>query len=148
MPTTPQKRTAPARTFTLDEANATLPLVRLVAEDIVETHHELVELKSKYAAQREKDSPSQDELPPVDSDLYKMDETLMVKMLKMQSFVREIEEIGGTVGRLEEGEVDFPSILEGRKVYLCWKLGESRISYWHDLEDSTTRKPLPAAPVA
>ncbi len=144
MPSTPQKRTAPARTFTVDEANATLPLVRLVAEDIIETNHELVELKSKYASEREKDTLAPDELPPVDSALYKLDETLMVKMLKLQSFVREIEEIGGSVGRYEEGEVDFPSILDGRKVYLCWKRGEDRICYWHDLEDSTTRKPLPA----
>ena len=35
---------------------------------------------------------------------------------------------------LDRGLVDFPAILEGREVYLCWERGEDEIAWWHDLE--------------
>jgi hypothetical protein len=39
--------------------------------------------------------------------------------------------------------VDFPSLRRGEKVYLCWKLGEERIGYWHGIEEGFAgRKPL------
>jgi hypothetical protein len=43
----------------------------------------------------------------------------------------------------ETGLVDFPSERDGRPVYLCWRLGEERVSHWHDLESGfAQRKPL------
>ena len=44
---------------------------------------------------------------------------------------------------LEMGLVDFPSLRGGQEIYLCWKLGEERIQYWHGLtEGYAGRKPL------
>jgi hypothetical protein len=34
----------------------------------------------------------------------------------------------------EQGLIDFRSIREGREVYLCWKLGEERVSHWHEID--------------
>ena len=43
----------------------------------------------------------------------------------------------------EIGLVDFPSEREGSKVYLCWKLGEPAVAFWHPLETGiSSRKPL------
>ena len=53
-------------------------------------------------------------------------------------FYREIEkllELGVIVKELEQGIVDFYSIYEGREIFLCWKLGEREIEFWHELED-------------
>lgn len=57
----------------------------------------------------------------------------------------EIDEIGVQVKDLEKGLLDFPCILDGKTVLLCWKLGEKEIGYWHTSEDGFAgRKPLDA----
>jgi hypothetical protein len=55
----------------------------------------------------------------------------------------EIDSIGVQVKDLEEGVLDFPSVMDGKPVLLCWKLGEPAIAYWHtEEEDFAGRKPL------
>lgn len=49
--------------------------------------------------------------------------------------VNQIQQTGCVVKDLDVGLVDFPSLLGGEEVYLCWKLGETRIEYWHGLEE-------------
>jgi hypothetical protein len=57
--------------------------------------------------------------------------------------VAEIEEIGVQIKDLEQGLLDFPCVLDGKMVLLCWKLGEKEIGYWHAPEDGFEgRKPL------
>jgi len=57
--------------------------------------------------------------------------------------VEEIQKTGCVVKDLEMGLVDFPSQRGGEEVYLCWKLGEARIGYWHGIEEGFAgRKPL------
>lgn len=57
----------------------------------------------------------------------------------------EIESIGVQVKDLEQGLLDFPSVVEGKAVLLCWKLGEPTIAHWHTEEEGFAgRKPLDA----
>ncbi len=57
----------------------------------------------------------------------------------------EIEAIGVQVQDLEEGLLDFPCVMDGKTVMLCWKLGEDSITHWHEPEDGFAgRKPLDA----
>ncbi len=46
-----------------------------------------------------------------------------------------IHELGVIVKDLEMGLCDFPYLMEGRVVYLCWRLGEETIEWWHELDD-------------
>ena len=55
----------------------------------------------------------------------------------------EIEEIGVQLKDLEQGLLDFPCVVDGKTVLLCWKLGEKEIGYWHSPDDGFAgRKPL------
>jgi hypothetical protein len=55
----------------------------------------------------------------------------------------EIDSIGVQVKDLQEGLLDFPSVMDGKPVLLCWKLGEPTIAYWHTEEEGFAgRKPL------
>ena len=57
----------------------------------------------------------------------------------------ELDEIGVQVKDLEKGLLDFPSVMDGKTVLLCWKLGEKEIGFWHSVEDGFAgRKPLDA----
>lgn len=55
----------------------------------------------------------------------------------------EMEAIGVQVKDLDKGLLDFPCLIDGRTVLLCWKLGEKEIGFWHSIEDGFAgRKPL------
>ena len=57
--------------------------------------------------------------------------------------VAEIDSIGVQVNDLEEGLLDFPYVMDGKTVLLCWKLGEPAITHWHTEEEGFAgRKPL------
>jgi hypothetical protein len=57
----------------------------------------------------------------------------------------EMEAIGVQVKDLDKGLLDFPCLIDGRTVLLCWKLGEKEIGFWHSVEDGFAgRKPLDA----
>jgi len=62
---------------------------------------------------------------------------------RLGEVIERIQEIGCLVKDLDEGLVDFPSLLEGEEIYLCWKLGEKRIGFWHGIDEGFAgRKPL------
>ena len=62
---------------------------------------------------------------------------------QLQAAINRIHETGCIVKDLDEGLVDFPTLRKGEEVYLCWKLGEERIGYWHSLEEGFAgRKPI------
>ena len=64
-------------------------------------------------------------------------------VLKYNNFMRKIDEMGCEVKGIREGLVDFPSIREGKEVYLCWRMPEKEILFWHDLNTGFAgRKPI------
>lgn len=52
----------------------------------------------------------------------------------MQDAVRRIDTWGITLRDIGSGLVDFPALANGRPIWLCWKLGERDIAWWHELE--------------
>ncbi len=78
---------------------------------------------------------------------------LVIERSQLQLMVRSINEclqrtvaLGALPKGLDPALVDFPYRLDGREVYLCWKLGEKKISHYHDLAGGFAgRKKLPSA---
>ncbi len=68
-------------------------------------------------------------------------------MAQITESIAEIQRTGCLVKDLEQGLVDFPCVIEGREAFLCWKLGEKRISWWHGIEEGFAgRKPIDNSP--
>jgi hypothetical protein len=61
---------------------------------------------------------------------------------QLKESVSKVAETGCLIKDLEEGLVDFPSIVKGEEVYLCWKLGEERIEYWHRVHEGFAGRKL------
>ena len=55
--------------------------------------------------------------------------------LELQSAANELDAMEVIVRDLDRGLVDFPSLRDGREVYLCWEEGEDEIAYWHELDE-------------
>ena len=61
----------------------------------------------------------------------------------LRDVIGQIEASGCVVKDLDIGLVDFPALLGDEEVYLCWKLGEDSIDYWHRVEEGFAgRKPV------
>lgn len=105
--------------FTPEEANRTLPLVKKIVQDILE-----------YTSQLKIIS---------DSTIGELDGNREAQGLisSIKSFMRELEEIGCHYKdwNFSVGLVDFPAIINGNEVYLCWKSDEEQIIYYHGIND-------------
>jgi len=64
-------------------------------------------------------------------------------LARMEAAVRQIDAWGITLRDIATGLVDFPALASGRPIWLCWKLGEDDIAWWHELETGLAgRRPL------
>jgi len=62
---------------------------------------------------------------------------------RIKEQIERIQELGCLVKDLNMGLVDFPTLFRGEEVYLCWKLGESGIQFWHGVSEGFRgRKPI------
>jgi len=62
---------------------------------------------------------------------------------RLKAAMEKLQEYGCVVKDLDIGLVDFPTLFRGREVYLCWRLGETGIHYWHGTDEGFAgRKPI------
>jgi hypothetical protein len=129
--------------FSIEQANAMLPLVRAITEDLTSLAREVAERRQRMAlltAGRELESHD-----PYMGELAAVEDELKRDTIRLQGYVKELEELGVEPKGAVDGLVDFPAILEGRPVYLCWKLGEAEVLYWHEIDAGFVgRQPLTA----
>jgi hypothetical protein len=63
--------------------------------------------------------------------------------LEVRRLLGSIQELGIVIRDIDRGLIDFPAVLDGEEVYLCWQLDEDGIAWWHDLESGFDgRQPL------
>jgi hypothetical protein len=117
------------RLFTVEQANNLIPqLIPL-----------LVTLRSNRAAALSVQQ-SLDELTPAmrgnGSGLraVELEQELSDLVMRIAAGVREVARLGVVIKDLDHGLVDFPSRRDGRIVYLCWRLGEEQVAYWHETD--------------
>lgn len=61
----------------------------------------------------------------------------------LRTAIEQVQAIGCVVKDLDIGLIDFPTLFRGEEVYLCWKLGEADIEFWHGVEEGFRgRKPI------
>jgi hypothetical protein len=128
--------------FTLEEANKALPLVRMIVGDIVRQYRVVEDLQQRLSmVSRERRRPSNDFYA---EELAQSQAELEAEEAKLRSYIDELRRLGVEF-KGPDGLCDFYSVMDGREVFLCWRLGESEVLYWHDLDAGFPgRQPLPA----
>ncbi len=111
-----------SRYFTVKEANALIPeltilleRVRLIKSEVISNIAELQAVVNKART----------------NGGYGKGTTYISKIARFYDYLNRIEEVGCF---LKLGIVDFPSIRDGKEVYLCWRLGEERVGLWHGVD--------------
>lgn len=124
------------RYFTLQEANALIPWVheKLTAGSQAK-HFMLAYMKKQRKKGMFKNFPYPDNAP-VPPDYYKA-----LKIL--YNNLNDVSNAGIIIRDMDTGLIDFPCLVDGRTVLLCWRFGEEKIHYWHE-EDTgfAGRQPL------
>ena len=131
---------AATKTFTVEQANRMLPLVRRIVRDIVEAHRAWSKAVQSYetaATWTRADSPSS-QLSSLEADVKRL-------AVEIEGYLGELRELGVDFKGFEQGLVDFPGERDGRPICLCWKLDEDDVMYWHETSDGYAgRQPLQA----
>lgn len=114
------------RYFTVEEANACIPQLvdeisqlRAIRNLLVALHAEITPLLEVVSSNGgSKHTPQ-----------------LLKETARFEEILERIAARGCLLKSLDPGLVDFPHIREGREVYLCWRINENKIRYWHEIED-------------
>ena len=126
------------RLFTVHEANGLLPELRPLVQRIL-GHLESLREESEAVVRAERLSPSSPEL----MKSLQRNEAIARLIHEVKCLVDEINAYGCVCKGIEEGLVDFPCLLGGEIVFLCWRFGEESVVHWHKIEDGFAgRKPL------
>jgi hypothetical protein len=123
--------------FTVEQANATLPLVRRIVQDIVTQYRiwneKLNEIDLVAASGRAADAEIANRLANEAQAIAR----------DIESFRRELADLGIQIKDPGIGLIDFPSTMGNRQVFLCWRLGEPDVGFWHELNAGYAgRQPL------
>lgn len=134
------------RYFNRHEAEELLPEIRRALAKVREQKRALDSLDQEFAQAAARIMVLGGSVPPYQELVRKKGERDH-SVSQVEEAVNHIQETGCVVKDLDAGLVDFPALRNGQEVYLCWKLGEERIRYWHGLEEGFAgRKPLEGKP--
>lgn len=120
----------PPKLFTVESANACLPLVRAIAADIVSLAGDLEERRQRLESltkgrNAQAGDPYAEELAHVRQELARDSQRLL-------EYERELADLGVIVQSSAEGLIDFPAVSDGRLVFLCWRFNEPEVLFWHE----------------
>jgi len=119
------------RSFSLDEATALLPRLESILLGLQEQKRTIDRLQQQIGALSGRASGDGHLLAKELSDKRREAEALSGEVSKR---LEEITSLGCELKGIDEGLIDFQHERNGRTVYLCWKLGEQRIEWWHELD--------------
>jgi len=132
------------KTFTLDEAQSLLPVLESLLNRAIEARQAASELQDELSALNRRVFMMGGMAIDIAS-VQRRKTTFEALVQRAKDSLQEIDAIGVQVKDLDTGLLDFPCILEGETVLLCWKRGEPRIDFWHHLEDGFRgRQPIDA----
>lgn len=122
---------AETRSFTLEEANALVDELRAVLEQVRDARRVILNTAEHLRRGASANGGGADGAASLDA------------MATVRSGVEALTAKGIILRDADTGLIDFPTQREGRLVYLCWRLGEDRVTHWHEVESGFGgRKPI------
>jgi len=111
--------------FTLDDANAALEIIRPLIKEILAIRDRVLTQRPEIwpAIERSAGNGGNAQLSKIASDFGRLDE-----------LVHRVLETGVHVKDINTGLLDFPAWRQNHEVYLCWRYGEDKIQYWHEID--------------
>ena len=139
--------------YTIDRANRRLPEVRGILEDLRARRFELVGLRDRLRTATGAEVPGgrgslvDEALADAGPDAPESPRILAARIQavidQMQAAVERLDAWDIMLRDIETGLIDFPALASGRQVWLCWRLGEKDVAWWHEVSTGIAgRRPL------
>ncbi len=109
-----------------------LPLVRAIVKDLAELSRDVIDRRERLSHLLAGRNGQASDV--YSEELAQVEEELEKDGRRLRDYVEELLKLGVEPKNGPEGLVDFPALVDGREVYLCWKLDEPEVMFWHDLE--------------
>lgn len=120
--------TGEARIFSVAEARHVLPLVRRITHEVMEAHQRWASLVRTFDAHAAAAVGAAD--PAVEAAAAAVLEVAG----EVERGLAELAALGGVFKGFDGGLVDFYSLRDDRLVFLCWRLGEADLGWWHEVD--------------
>ena len=151
------------RFYDIDDANAAVPELGEILTTLAAQRAELIRLRDEVLARSSAGDRGEESVgeptgdptgeppgPTGAAETAVAADELRLTRLRMQGLVDQmaagvarIEAMGITLRDIGEGLVDFPALVNGRQVWLCWRNGEEAVEYWHSIDTGFSgRQPL------
>ena len=133
------------RYYGIDEANAALPEVERILIALRDQREELINLRDRVVAA----SPPDDETPTTGAaEQIRLLRLGMQGLIdQMQAGVARLVDMDITLRDISSGLIDFPALVTGRPIWLCYRLGETAVESWHPHDEGfDSRRPLAELP--
>jgi hypothetical protein len=115
------------RFFGIDDANETLAEIKPLLEQLRSDRAEVAQIQAELQRER----PTNGSAEHAEQIADRQTELRHV-VRRMQQAVNEIDALGVTLRDIGTGLIDFPALANGRPIWLCWRLGENDIDWWHE----------------
>src|ERR1700749_3025090 len=125
---------AKPKTFTLDEAHNLLPVLRSLLKRAMDSKNVIEAVEKEFQDLKHRVLLSGGLMVDV-SAAARQKATRDKAFQDIKDTLAEIDAIGVQVKDLDIGLLDFPCLVEGEVVLLCWKYGEEKIEFWHSVEE-------------
>lgn len=125
------KRSREKKYYTVEEANAMLPLLRSILRDITELAGSLRERDERL---RRVGVPAGAGAQAYNEEMEQMEAEFEHDKERLNEYIHELQKLKVELKDPFIGLIDFLCLKDGREVYLCWKLGEEEVAFWHELD--------------
>ena len=123
----------PIRHFTREEANASLPALRRLLQRLRDAKDMLTDAEAHEALS---------EAAPTNGG-GEPGSQVGGAFLQVRRLLSALQEQGIVIRDIDRGLIDFPALIDGQEVFLCWELGEESVDWWHGPgEGFSGRQPL------
>jgi len=134
------------RYYAIDEANATLPEVDRILTSLRDQRVELIALRDQALASTPDDGEPATEQAAEDLRLVRLKMQGLID--QMQAGVARLVDLDITLRDISTGLIDFPALMSGRPIWLCWRLGERNIEWWHRHDEGfSSRRSIEDLPI-
>ena len=130
------------RTFTLPEAQVLLPVLKSLLKQAIDGKKLIETIDAEFQELAQRIFLSGGLLVEIGRAAARRAEREKT-VQRIKDVVAEIDATGVQVKDLDMGLLDFPCVVDGRTILLCWKFGEEKITHWHSVEEGYAgRKPI------
>ena len=116
--------------FTREEAEALLPEITVVLRKIQEAHRHVQAVEEELEALQMQAMGNGHHLH---ERIKRLQRDVVTRVQALRNAVDELQDFGCELKDPETGLIDFLGLRDGKEIYLCWRLGEERIAFWHYL---------------